>query len=308
MLLRTKLKRKKREIVKRISKNSSLAKDDLLFLLDENNGVPVFVEKYHCDRGISSWCFKGFYNNEKAFFKSPNYSRRIPKQMIIASFLRSHYSLEKLTLHREHENVIKYLGAFDEKELEFCLAYEFVDGKTLYQHYKEMRRFNAKEVVDLMMQTGEGLKYVHSKNIIHSDVSPGNLLLGEKLKLIDFGFAQRVGENNWYQQEEYIAGCTGCLAPEVLLDEKYSFASDIYGVGASFYFLIAGELPYPIKDSSSAPRDVVGDIVKGELNLEKKIFAENNVLAKVITKAVHKDVRQRYDCCDRMLDDLAKCL
>lgn len=312
MLLRTRFRRKKRRLYLnfRMWMNPSFeqrrTKADLLFLIDENNGVPLILGEPHVAKGATSWGFKGSLNGEEAFFKVPRYSRKASERVVISSFLRAHYSLERLT--EGNNNVVGYYGPFDEKGWQFCLALEWLDGKNLWDYKeKDKKQFSLKEIIDLLTQTAKGLDYIHSKKIIHSDIGPSNIFWTKDghLRIIDLGNSQRIGCDNFYFDEEEVIGTTGCIAPEIFLQNKYSFSSDIYSAGATFYYLLTGELPYLIKPSSSTAHEVLGDIREGDLNLEDAFFEEHPDFRQVLIKSVHKDVTQRYDCAGRLLEDLA---
>lgn len=90
-------------------------------------------------------------------------------------------------------------------------------------------------------QASEGLQYVHEQNVVHRDVKPHNLICGEAgIVLVDFGIAR-----------EQAAGDTGTraigtplyMAPEVLVGEEISARSDVYGLAATVWALLAGKPP-----------------------------------------------------------------
>jgi len=90
----------------------------------------------------------------------------------------------------------------------------------------------------------EGVEYCHSKNIIHRDLKYDNCLLGENfvLKISDFGFA------TYYFNEMMITsiGTLQYSAPEVLSENQYTDAVDIFSMGVMLFIALAGCLPWKL--------------------------------------------------------------
>jgi eukaryotic-like serine/threonine-protein kinase len=96
--------------------------------------------------------------------------------------------------------------------------------------------------ISIVAQVAEALAFAHEHDVIHRDVSPGNVLIRRSdgaAKLTDFGLACRAGE----EAPRYlgdVAGTYGYMAPEVLRCEAGSPRSDLYSLGALAYRLLAG--------------------------------------------------------------------
>lgn len=92
------------------------------------------------------------------------------------------------------------------------------------------------------------LKHMHSVNVCHRDIKPDNVLIDSTghVAVTDFGLAIEIKpedsshSSNWWGQ----CGSYGYRAPEVVLDEPCGFASDIYSLGATTYFLLYGRPPW----------------------------------------------------------------
>ena len=96
-----------------------------------------------------------------------------------------------------------------------------------------------------MDQVATGYKYLISNNIVHRDIKPDNILKHENTwKIADFGFAVR----NSSSFTSYLNVGTPLYMPlEALLRNEYSFKSDIFALGVTFYQMIHGETPWPCR-------------------------------------------------------------
>ena len=128
---------------------------------------------------------------------------------------------------------------------------------------------DAQTVGSIALALLDGLAYLHSRGVIHRDISGGNIVLGEtdpaNLKVIDFGLATLEAE---------VAGSVGTplyRAPEVEAGGEWSPACDTYSAGVLLYQLLTGELPYAMSAGlvKARPADV-----PAELSPEARRLAE----------------------------------
>jgi eukaryotic-like serine/threonine-protein kinase len=142
-----------------------------------------------------------------------------------------------------HPRVVRVLDYFQDDTGQY-LVMDLVNGTDLGILLKQRGNpgLPIEESTEYARQTCEALQYVHEQQVIHRDVKPQNLILGEKgVVLVDFGIARLVGE-------EEDAGTQGIgtpryMAPEVFAGGNISPRSDVFGLAATLWTLIAGKPP-----------------------------------------------------------------
>ncbi|XP_023225927.1 serine/threonine-protein kinase D3-like [Centruroides sculpturatus] len=110
----------------------------------------------------------------------------------------------------------------------------------------EKRRLSERITKFLVYQILIALKHLHSKNIVHCDLKPENVLLSSnsdfpQVKLCDFGFARIIGEKSFRRS---IVGTPAYLAPEVILNKGYNRSLDMWSVGVIIYVSLSGTFPF----------------------------------------------------------------
>src|SRR5690349_12259819 len=101
---------------------------------------------------------------------------------------------------------------------------------------KAITKMSEKDVALVIKQILEVLVLLESRNIMHSDIKPNNILLvnsGDvtKIKLVDFGFATKTSSNN----RQLKCGTPGYMAPELIKGERYDCSIDMYSSGILLY-------------------------------------------------------------------------
>ena len=129
-----------------------------------------------------------------------------------------------------------------------CLVMQLVEGPSLARVLVDRGRLPVAEAVEHVRQACEALVYVHAQHIVHRDVKPANLILGDRgVVLVDFGIAREAAST------DHGTGGIGTprfMAPEVLAGGMVSPRSDVFGLGATLWTLVAGEPPGFLERSS----------------------------------------------------------
>ena len=119
-------------------------------------------------------------------------------------------------------------------------------------HPHKYNRPNLPHHFTVFLQLAEGLEYIHSKNLTHRDIKPGNVLISVDfnrkitMKLADFGLSKSVNEKGSYSMNSGVKGTNTWLAPELLRklmeNEKKlgrgTVKSDVFALGLVFAYLL----------------------------------------------------------------------
>jgi serine/threonine-protein kinase len=201
----------------------------------------------------------------------------------------------RLLASLSHPNVVKVFG-FGEEAGRCYYTMEMVEGRSLAQELAINGPLEAYRAVELMRQAAAGLATAAEQGVIHRDVKPSNMILASdgRLKLVDFGLAKQQGAAgeavSGRTSTGVILGTPHYMAPEVGRGEPADLRSDIYSLGASFYHLITGQLPF----TARTPMGVVVQHIGEPLPLRPLKQAAPPALVEVIQRMLAKQPERRY--------------
>jgi serine/threonine protein kinase len=126
-----------------------------------------------------------------------------------------------------HPNIVRLKEVIRSND-DLHLAFEFIE-RNVVQLLQEGRELPEAEVRDIMQGTLAGIAYCHKVGVFHRDLKPDNLMIGEEVKIIDFGLAREIRSRPPYT--DYVS-TRWYRAPEILLHATvYSWQVDIFAVG-----------------------------------------------------------------------------
>lgn len=172
----------------------------------------------------------------------PVFVENLVRQKTIEQFFKEVELLSKI----ECDGIVRLLDHFVDDHRAY-LVLEHVEGLNLRDAVAKDGPMPAGKVRSLVLQMCDILEHLHEQNVIHRDFAPDNLMLTPdgKLKLIDFNVAQTVSDGS----TDTIVGKHAYVPPEQFRGKPTS-QSDLYALGATVYFLLSGQDPEPISESS----------------------------------------------------------
>jgi serine/threonine protein kinase len=151
----------------------------------------------------------------------------------------------------DHGNIVRTHDIDQDGNLHF-LVMEYVDGSSLLDIVKKMGPMDVKRATNYIWQSIQGLDHAFRVGVIHRDVKPGNILVDRfgSAKILDMGLARFYYSDDdmltLKYDEKSVLGTADYVAPEQTVNSHdVDVRADIYSLGATFYFLLAGHPPYP---------------------------------------------------------------
>ena len=186
---------------------------------------------------------------------------------------------------------------------------ELVDGLALDNLIKKQTSLPCPIAMLFMQDACFALKYAHSKDIVHRDIKPGNILISKRgeIKLADFGIASdnEEKENN-LTQTGVALGTPAYMPPEQFEDSaNVDNRADIYALGIMLYEMVTGTKPYP----GTFSLETLNTIKKGKYISPRKIDKTiPTKIAKLINKMIKPKAKNRYQNIDSVLKEVKKYL
>jgi tetratricopeptide (TPR) repeat protein len=159
----------------------------------------------------------------------------------------------------DHPNITRLLDAGWTAGGNPYLVVEYVDGMQLDQ-YCDSRRLGIAERLRLFLQICDAVSHAHRSLIVHLDLKPSNILVsgGGSVKLLDFGTSKLIRSDG--KSTSTIMVTPSYSSPEQLLNQPVGTASDVYGLGAVLFELLAGKPPFGYASAAVRMEGAVRDI------------------------------------------------
>ena len=155
------------------------------------------------------------------------------------------------------------------------------DGGDLLSYVRKRRQLKEDVAKSVFKQLIEGLRYCHSKNILHRDIKLDNILLSTEgeIKICDFGVSKIIKKGEKMSEQ---CGTPAYIAPEILLDKGYDgFACDIWSTGVVLYAMLYGTVPFKASNMSELQKM----IIRGKYTLGEGISKEaKDLLQKLLER------------------------
>ena len=262
----------------------------------------LFDSRYIISKYLASGGMAEIYEAQDVVINKP-----VALKFIKDKYLESADSVEQFknearyTSIFNHPNIMKIYNV-GEFELKPYVSYELLRGKTLKEVLDNRGKLSLDEAFDYMLQILSGSEEIHKFGILHNDFKPDNLYLlsDGTVKIVDFGAATHISNRN----EKQIFGTVNYLAPEVIVNKKYSVQSDIYSLGIVFYELLTGELPFV----GTSSKDIIEAHAKADV-IRLDLFSNNldiNDINYVVNKAITRNMSVRYKTDREFINDLKK--
>jgi len=221
-------------------------------------------------------------------------------------FIERFYKEGKAAAKLNHPNIVSAYDVGKAGDHHYFVM-EYVDGPTLYDRIVKDKRLAEQDAIEIVRQVALALQHAHEKGFVHRDIKPKNIMMTMQgvVKLADLGLARAVSDKEAAQAEAGRAyGTPYYISPEQVRGEvTIGPPADIYGLGATFYHMVTGKVPFEGKN----PSEVMHRHLKTELVPPDHVNPQLSAgTAQVIEMMMAKKVKDRYQNTTDLLEDLER--
>lgn len=253
------------------------------------------------DQRMGRWTAIKFPEGKKQYrsIEDSSESRvsRIEREMLIQAQL-------------EHPAIVSAYDVVEDPDYGKGLVMSLVEGLSLHKLVSKHGPLRLRASVEIIRDITNAVQYMHKKSIVHRDLTPGNIIIeGKKPVLIDFGLAKRLADSSntegylkarnitgrdlMVTEEGEILGTPLFMAPEQVegTAKRIDQRSDIYGLGATLYYISTGSPPFSGKDVLSVISQVLHRDPLPPSQVNRLV---DKPLEAIIQKAMQKDREKRF--------------
>ncbi len=245
------------------------------------------------------------------------------------------FALERRILERlDHPGIARLLDAGTASDGQPWIAVEFIEGIAIDRYARE-HGFDVTRRVELIAELCSAVDFAHRRLIVHRDLKPSNILIDAqgRASLLDFGIAKLLAEEpgaDRLTQTGMRAFSPAYAAPEQILGEPVTTATDVYALGLVLFELLTGQLPHNTRRKTGAPagRDVEREVVEAPSAVlrrapgnqveaaygtaanerERHVRRIAGDLDTIVLSALRREPERRYASATALADDLRRYL
>jgi serine/threonine-protein kinase len=227
----------------------------------------------------------------KRFTENPEYVERFYKEGQAAGKLN-------------HPNIVQAIDVGEAGGYHYFVM-ECVEGKTIADDLSAGKVFDEREAMEIIIQVAHALAHAHARGLIHRDVKPKNIMISKDgaVKLADLGLARETADIEAAQTEAGKAyGTPYYISPEQIRGRvDIDGRADIYGLGATFYHMVTGRVPFIAEDSAEVMRKHLKEPLIPPDHINTTLSAGTSEVIEIMMAKRRED---RYKNVDELLIDL----
>ncbi len=184
------------------------------------------------------------------------------------------------------------------------IAMQYIDGRQLGE-----QKLPVEQACNLIIQVARAIELAHSKDIVHRDIKPQNILIDASGRpyVTDFGLAKNLFESFNITAPGTVMGSPSYMSPEQAAGQvsKVDQRSDVYSLGALLFTLLTGRPPYKAETAVMTVRMVLETPIPSPTEFNPEIPPE---LERIVMRALDRDKARRYPSAGPFADDLERFL
>lgn len=244
---------------------------------------------YRIIRLLGTGGFAEVYLGQHIYLKTPAAIKllltKVAGQGDMEGFLKEAQTIARLA----HPNIVRVMDFGVENETPY-LVMDYAPNGTLRNLHPKGSIVPLPAIVFYVKQVAEALQYAHDEKLIHRDVKPENMLIGQRKQILlsDFGIAL-VAQSSRYQSTQDVIGTVAYMSPEQI-QGKPGRASDQYSLGIVVYEWLSGDRPF----HGSFIELCTQHMFATPAPLREKMPTIPSSVEQVVTTALAKDPGKRF--------------
>jgi serine/threonine-protein kinase len=252
----------------------------------------LLLERYRVVRRIGRGGFGVVYLVEDSAI-SEQVILKILHPQLSADETMSQRFVQELKLSRRitHKNVIRIFDMLDLNGAH-AVSMEYFPGKDLGALLEQGGPMPVARALPILAQACAGLAAAHAEGVIHRDIKPGNLLVGERdvTKILDFGLASTHDFAGSLTKSGILIGSPEYMAPEQISGEKIDHRADLYSLGIVMYEALSGTKPF----TGDTPVKVLFQHLEGDAEpLGRRVSGLAPGIESLVAAAMSRDPQNR---------------
>ncbi len=203
-----------------------------------------------------------------------------------------------------HPNVVQIYDQGRAEDGRYYIAMEHVPGGSLEDLILRRGPLAPSEAARLASQVAEALHAAHRRGIVHRDIKPQNVLIGEAgdAKVADFGIALAASSTS-ISGTNLLFGTPSYMSPEQAMGERVGPESDLYSLGVVLYEMLSGTVPFA---AEGALATAMKHLTELPLPPRKRNASVPEAMDALVMKLLSKDPEDRYPSAAQLIEDLRR--
>jgi len=309
-----------RDLKQRIQRNHNLGETVMLggtgaartgtLVLDKEGVQKPRLGRYEVQRELGKGAMGVVYEgrdpqiNRTVAIKTLALSQEFEEQELAE--VKSRFFREAETAGRlSHPNIVTIYDAGEDQDLAY-IAMELLHGNNLTAYTRPGALLPPEEAARITLTVANALHYAHDRQVVHRDIKPANIMYdpqSRQIKVTDFGIARITDSSR--TKTGVILGTPSYMSPEQLVGRKVDGRSDLFSLGATFYQLLTGELPFTGDSIATLTYRIANEAPVPLLERRPDL---PRCLGDVVSRCLEKSLETRYQSAAEFAEDLAKCM